>query len=140
MTVKYLRDQRHIGTVEAIAKARFPYPNEQVKNLEAVVNTPRRIICAGTYEGKELYPDIIVVRQPGQWLQMLVEVEMDDSVTDESALEDWLPMSRIGDLYIYVPVGLADEAKRLCKKHEIHAAGFRTWRFRPVWGVECHEV
>lgn len=140
MTVKYLRDQRHVGTVDAIAKAAFPYPNDDVKNLEAVVNVPKHVICAGTYEEKELYPDILVLRQPGQWLQLLVEVEMDDSVTDESALEDWLPMSRLGDLLIYVPAGMASEAKQLCKKHDIHPKGIRTWRFRPVWGVELREV
>lgn len=140
MTVKYLRDQRHVGTVEAVAKAKFPYPNDEFRNLETVTNVPKRIMTAGTYEGKELYPDIMVIRQPGQWLQLLVEVEMADSVTDESALEDWLPMSRLGDLLIYVPAGMADEAKRLCKKHGIKPMGFRTWRFRPVWGIEVQEV
>jgi hypothetical protein len=140
VTVKYLRDQRHVGTVEAIAKAKFPFPNDEVKNLEAVVNTPKPIISAGNVDGRDLFPDILVLRQPGQWLQLMVEVEMDDSVTDESALEDWLPMSRIGDLLIYVPAGRGADAKRLCKKHGIKPKGIRTWRFRPVWGVDVSEV
>ncbi len=140
MTVKYLRDLRHQGTVAAIGEARFPFPNKEYPNLEAIVNVPKQIISAGTYDGKELYPDIVVVRQPGQWLEMLVEVEMDDSVTSESAENEWLPMSRIGNLYIYVPAGLSDEAKRLCKKHGISPKGIRTWRFRPVWGIDIKEV
>jgi hypothetical protein len=140
VTVKYLRDQRHVGTVDAVAKAKFPFPNEDARNLETILNIPKRIISAGTYEGQELYPDIVVVRQPGQWLQMMVEVEMDDSVTDERAENDWRPMSRLGDLLIYVPAGYANEAKQLCKEHNVRPKGIRTWRFRPVWGIEIHEA
>ncbi len=41
-----------------------------------------------------------------------------------------------GDLLLYVPVGCVKEARRLCKKHGVRVAGVRTWRFRPVWGLE----
>lgn len=140
MTVKYLRDQRHVATVAEIARVKFPFPGEQGKDLETLTNLPKRTIAAGQYEGRELFPDIVVVRRPGQWLTLMAEVEMDDSVTSESALEDWLPMSRIGDLLIYVPAGYVDEAKRLCRKHGVHPKGIRTWRFRPVWGLDVSEA
>jgi CxxC motif-containing protein (DUF1111 family) len=32
------------------------------------------------------------------------------------------------------------EAKKLCKKHGVKLAGIRTWRFRPVWGIDVTEA
>jgi hypothetical protein len=71
---------------------------------------------------------------------MMAEVEMPDTVTDESATNDWAPMSKIGELFLYVPAGMVPETKALLKKHKIRVAGIRTWRFRPVWGLDVAEV
>lgn len=139
-TVKYLRDQRHQGTVAEIAKLKFPFPNEQFPELETVVNVPRQTMSVGTHEGKDIYPDIVVVKRPGAWLKMMAQVETADTVTDESARERWLPAGRCGDLYVYVPFGFAAAAKKLIKKHRIPVAGVRVWRFRPVWGLEVAEA
>ena len=135
-TVKYLRDQRHVGTVAEIVKLKFPFPNEEFPDLETLTNTPNRSIAVGEEQGRELYPNICVVRRPGTWLQMMAEVETQDTVTDESASERWKPFSECGQFYLYVPFGMANEAKRLCKKHRVKVAGIRVWRFRPVWGLE----
>jgi hypothetical protein len=35
---------------------------------------------------------------------------------------------------------MVPETKKLLKKHKISVAGIRTWRFRPVWGLEVVEV
>lgn len=137
MTLKYLRDQRHRETVAEIARLKFPFPNEEYPHLETVVNEPEPALSVGKNgSGKDLFPDIVVVERPGQWLRMMAEVETADTVTDESALAQWLPCSKQGDLLLYVPVGCVSEAKKLCKKHGIRVAGIRTWRFRPVWGLE----
>jgi hypothetical protein len=138
--VKYLRDQRHAGTVDAIAKARFPFPDEDHPDLETIVNVPVANMAVGQKDGKDLFADIVVVRRPGAWLQRMALVEMQDTVTDASAMQRWKPVSECGDLTIYVPAGLAGEAKKLLKRHNIKAAGIRTWRFRPVWGLEVAEV
>lgn len=140
MTVKYLRDQRHVGTVAEIAKVKFPFPNEETPDMETLLNIPKQVISVGQYEGRDLYPDIVAVGRPGQWLRIMAEVEMDDSVTSESAVTDWLPMSLVGDLLIYVPAGMVNEAKRLCQKHGVKPKGIRTWRFRPVWGLEVADA
>jgi hypothetical protein len=138
---KYLRDLRHDGAVAAIAKLKFPFPRDTDPELETILNDPKPQIAVGKDDkGRDLFPDIVVVRRPGQWLTMMAEVETADTVTDESALGDWLPISRCGELYIYVPAGSVQETKRLCKKHGIHAAGIRTWRFRPVWGLDVTEA
>ncbi len=140
MVVKYLRDQRHVGVVEEIAKVKFPFPNEEFPDLETIVNEPKPKISVGQENGQDLYPDIVVVRRPGVWLKMMAEVETADTVNDESAVTQWLPFSKCGDLYLYVPFGCADEAKRLLKKHKIRIKGLRLWRFRPVWGLDVAEA
>ncbi|MCA9830197.1 MAG: hypothetical protein KC495_06990, partial [Dehalococcoidia bacterium] len=79
-------------------------------------------------------------RRPGAWLHEIAAVEMHDTVNDASALERWKPMSTCGALYVYVPAGMVNEARKLLKRHSIRVAGIRTWRFRPVWGVDVTEV
>jgi hypothetical protein len=140
VTVKYLRDQRHLGTVQAIAEQKFPFPSEDAPDLETLVNLPKPRITVGKDGKRDLYPDIVVVRRPGQWLTLMAEVETEDSVNSGSAETDWKPMSRLGDLLLYVPVGCVPEARKLCKKHGIRVKGIRTWRFRPVWGLEVAEA
>lgn len=137
MVQKYLRDLRHTGTVAAIAELKFPFPSSKSSDLETLLNDPTPRISVGKdASGNDLFPNIVVVRRPGQWLAMMAEVETADTVTDDSALAKWLPFSKCGDLYLYVPAGSVQEAKRLCKKHAIKPKGIRTWRFRPVWGLE----
>lgn len=139
-SVKYLRDQRHAGTVAEIAKLKFPYPNDENPDLETVVNIPTASVSVGQEFGKDLFPDIVVVRRPGVWLKLMAQVEMADTVTDESAVETWLPLSKCGELLLYVPFGCAGEAKALCRRHSVKGAKVRTWRFRPVWGLDVADV
>lgn len=140
MAVKYLRDQRHLGTVQEIARIKFPFPSDEHPDLETIINAPTPRVSVGNEGGKDLFPDLVVLRRPGLWLKMMAEVETEDTVNDESARERWLPYSKCGDLFIYVPFGSVAETRRLCKKHGVHAAGIRTWRFRPVWGLDVSEA
>jgi hypothetical protein len=140
VTVQYLRDQRHAGTVQKIAELKFPFPNEENPGLETIDNVAKETMAVGTHEGRDLFPDLVIVRRPGQWLELMAEVETPDSVNDESAYRDWAPMSRLGDLLIYVPAGMVQETKALCRKHKVKAKGIRTWRFVPVWGLQVTEA
>jgi hypothetical protein len=140
VTARYLNAQRHVGTVAEIAKVKFPFPSEEIPDMETLTNVPKARIAVGEANGKDLFPDIVVVRRPGQFLQMMAEVEMPDTLTDETALNSWAPLSKIGELFIYVPAGMVPEAKSLLKKHKISVAGIRTWRFRPVWGLDVTEA
>lgn len=140
MTVKYLRDQRITGTVGEIAKLKFPFPNETNPDYETFTNNPKQTISVGVVNGAEVFPDIVVVRRPGQWLMMMADVESEDSLTDETALTRWLPASKCGELFVYVPMGTAGAAKKLAKKHGIRLLGIRTWRFRPVWGLDVTDA
>lgn len=140
MTLKYLSDLRQAGAVDEIARVKFPFPSSEHPDYETIVNQPKAKLSVGKENGKDLFPNIVVVRRPGQWLLLMAEVETADSITDEAAQTRWLPYSKCGDLLIYVPAGHAGEAKRLCKKHGVHPMGIRTWRFRPVWGLDVAEA
>lgn len=140
MVVRYLSAQRHTGTVAEIAKVKFSFPNDQFPDFETTVNEPVQQVSVGKHNGKDLFPDIVVMRRPGSWLKMMAEVEMVDTITDEQAKEVWLPDSQVGDLYIYVPYGMAGDAKQLCRKHGVKPKGIRTWRFRPVWGLDVGDA
>jgi len=136
VTLQYLRDLRHQGTVAEIARVMFPFPDAEHPDYETIVNEPKPKLSVGKANGQDLFPDIVVVRRPGQWLLMMAEVETAESVNEESAEKQWLPFSLVGDLYIYVPQGCVPETKKLCKKFGVKQKGIRTWRFRPVWGLE----
>lgn len=140
MTLKYLRDQRHHGAVMDIAKLKFPFPNAESPNLETIVNEPEPRMSVGKWEGKDLFPDIVVIGRPGQWLRLMAEVETEDTVNEESAQNEWLPFSKQGDLLIYVPTGCVVETKRLCKRFGIRPKGIRTWRYLPVYGLQVAEA
>ena len=140
MTVQYLRDQRHQATVAEIAEKKFPFPSENEPELETIINTPTQQMSIGKHNGENFFPDMVVVRRPGQWLELIAQVETSDTVNDDSAENRWLPASRMGELLLYVPAGKVEATKKLCKKHGIKTKGIRTWRFQPVWGLQVTEA
>ncbi len=60
---------------------------------------------------------------------------------EPEAKERWAPIATIpgATLFVYVPLGYADEAKRLCREAKIDPEGFRTWRNTPQ-GFEINDV
>jgi hypothetical protein len=139
--LRYLRDQRHDQIVAEIARQKFPFPNGEFPDLETIVNEPQPHMSVGKdAAGNDLFPDIVVIGRPGQWLRLMAEVETADTVNEDSARSEWLPFSKAGELLIYVPVGCVQETKGLCKKHGIKPKGIRTWRYQPVWGLQVVEA
>ena len=135
MPVEYLRNQRHQKIVEEIAGERLNYPDENHPTFETFTNKPTPRMSAGEINGEAVYPDIVVVRRPGNWLQLIAQVETADSITEETAINTWKPYASMGELLLYVPTGYVQNTKKLCKKFDIPIKGLRTWRYRPVWGL-----
>jgi len=127
----------HTRAVQDIAKARFAFPNEKHKHYKTYVNHPERTMGVRLPSGGAVYPDIVVVEDPENYVRMLAEVETSDTVNEDSAPE-WLTFARLGPLYLFVPVGSADRAKWLCKQFKIPIVGLRTWRY--VLGYEETEI
>ncbi len=117
-----------------IAATRFPFIDQTTwGDLKTVVNDEPRFGVEGL-DGV-VYPSIAILRPDGG-LQEVGEVEMEDSVT-EVQVPKWRLLSektgmgrKVKKLYIYVPEGLEDVAKRLLEENGIEYAGLRTWAIR----------
>jgi hypothetical protein len=135
--VRANRDRLHQSTVRDLAASRFNFPNDDYPDLETYVNVPEAVMGIGD---EDLFPDIVVVRMPGKWFEMSAVVETRDSVTEENAREFWLPYSKMGDFFLFVPVGYAGKAKKICGKVGVDLTGLRTYRHQPIWGIEVNDV
>jgi hypothetical protein len=122
------RERLRLRALQEIARERFGFPNERHPHLKTFVNQPERTMGV-TVDSDVLYPDIVVLRSPEKITQMVAQVEAASAVTEQRAMDEWLPYSLAGPLYLFVPVGYAREAKRICRRFRIAVVGLRTWRY-----------
>ena len=122
------RERLRQRAVQEIARNRFPFPNERHPHFKTFVNEPERTMGV-TVDREVLYPDIVVLQWPEKMTQMVAQVESTNTITEQQALDEWLPYSLAGPLYLFVPVGYAQAAKRLCRRYRIDLVGLRTWRY-----------
>ena len=121
------RERLRLQALQEIARQRFGFPNERHPHLKTFVNEPERTMGV-TVDKDVLYPDIVVLQWPEKITQMVAQVEASNTITEQRALEEWLPYSLAGPLYLFVPVGCAQQAKRLCRRFRVQLVGLRTWR------------
>ena len=122
--------------LQQIAAARFPYPTSEHSNWQTVLNSPEPRLGIQIRGGGWIYPDLAVTLEPGHFIEMLAVVALRHEVTEAQALRRWLPLSKAGALYLYVPTGQAGRANRLCRQLRIQVAGLRTWKRTTAFGVE----
>jgi len=140
MPPRETRERLRLRAVQEIARQRFPFPNERYPHLKTFVNEPERTMGV-TVDKEVLYPDIVVLQWPEKMTQMVAQVEAASAVTEQQALDEWLPYSLAGPLYLFVPVGYAQEAKRLRRRFRIDVVGLRTWRFMVGYrGLEITDI
>jgi hypothetical protein len=80
-------------------------------------------------DGAVAYPDIVVVQDPENYAKILGQVEIAETVTNMVAQLRWRPFAELAPLYLYLPVGHADQARRLCRSLHVPTVGIRTWRY-----------
>ena len=117
----------HARAVESIARQRFGYPNEKYPHFKTYTNAPTRSMGVRLASGAAVYPDIVVVQDPENYVKLLGHVATADTVNEEAAVE-WAVFADLGPLYLYVPVGFADIAQKLYRAHKVQLVGLRTWR------------
>ena len=128
--------RRHelVGIVRDVAEVRFPYPSDEAPHYRTHVNLPTPemgLTVAGGAVGA-LYPDILVVRYPGNHPAMVVQVESKETVTREQAERVWAPLQTAdAPLYVYVPAGHLASARDYARAAGIKGVRFRTWRRQP---------
>ncbi len=131
------REVLHAQAVQDIARVRFAYPNERYPYFKTYTNHPERTMGVRTSRGTVVYPDIVVVQDPENIVKILGEVETAETVTEDE-VHEWKLFAELGPLYLYVPTGYAEEARRLCKKFKVPVVGIRTWRY--LLGMDEIEV
>lgn len=79
-----------------------------------------------------LYPDLVLHSQErGRRLEVIVEVETGESVNHLEALAQWTHFSRVkAAFHLYVPSGMVDVARRLCKDN--HVVAHELWIYHNI--------
>ena len=120
-------------TVNAIARERFAFPNDENPDLRTYVNLPEPTMAIeprGT--GEKVFPDIVTVAYPGNYPVAIAQVESKETVSLDQAKYVWSKLqTKNTDLYLYVPAGVLAEAKDFAKVAGVKGAKFRTWRWSP---------
>lgn len=124
--------------VRDIAQERFAFPTQRYRDYKTYTNVPQPSMGVEMPDGSVAYPDIVVVQDPENFTKIIGEVATAETVNEQTALKRWKPFAELAPLYIYVPVGHADEARRLIRQHKVEAVGLRTWRY--AVGVEQIEI
>ena len=138
-TLSEARAAAHVRAVKDIAGARFGFPTDKHRDYKTYTNVPKRTMGVAMLDGSVVaYPDIVVVQDPENYAKILGEVETTETVNEQTAQRRWRPFADLAPLYLYVPVGDADQALKLCRQLRVPIVGVRTWRY--AVGVEEIEV
>jgi hypothetical protein len=132
------RETIHFKAVNDIAKERFGFPSPEHPHFKTYVNVPGRTMGIEMPDGRVAYPDIVVVQHPENYTKMIAQVETNESIREGVALHEWAPYAELAPLYLYVPVGKAGDAQKLCRQLEVPVVGIRTWRY--IVGYEEPEI
>ncbi len=75
-----------------------------------------------------LFPDLVLTEEGGRKPRAVVEVETGESVNHLEAMAQWANLAKSkSSLYLFVPVGSAESARRLAADHRIHLAALWTY-------------
>lgn len=132
------RETGHAKAVNGIAKERFDFPTPKYPHFKTYVNAPGRTMGVEMPDGRVAYPDIVVVQHPENFTKILAQVETNETVREGVAADEWALYAELAPLYLYVPVGKASDAQKLCRQLEIPVVGIRTWRY--IVGYEEPEI
>jgi hypothetical protein len=119
----------HQRAVQDIARQRFAFPTPTYRDFKTYTNVPQRSMGVAMPDGTVAYPDIVVVQDPENYAKILGQVETGETVTEDVARHRWLSFAKLAPLYLYVPVGEGDHARRLCWRLKVQVVGIRTWRY-----------
>ena len=121
--------------VQTIAEDRFAFPSEESPDLQTYVNLPEPMMAievGAGLSGEKLFPDIVVLEQPGAYPVAIGQVESRETVTRDQATYVWARLeNKTTPLYLYVPAGMLSRAKDYCRAAGVKNVKFRTWRRQP---------
>lgn len=130
---------RHDRTVALIAQERFPYPDSQNPSWKTYLNEPQHTMAI---TGKEVsvYPDIVVVDTQKNQAAMIGEIETPMTVNEEGATQWKKYSSLVSTFYLYVPVSVQQEVRRLLASYGISVTGLRVYSYDAQGGITISNV
>ena len=137
MDADRLRD--HAFYVAEVARAAFPFPNEEHPERSVHVNLPMITAEVPVDAQTMAQPDIVVLEGPNRTAVLCGEVVgVRDRMEDEVETR-WRPITRVSRLYLFVPVGWAGDARKVLKSARMDVARLFTYRWTPL-GMEINKV
>ncbi len=139
------QDETLAMAVREIADGRFKFPSAEHASYRTHVNVPDVAMGVQIGDGgEEVVPSIVVVDRTKTGESRLVMTAQVCGREQVNAAEAKLIWSRCAAIpnqafYVYVPVGLGAEAKKICRGLGIRPEGFRTWRTTPR-GFEINDI
>jgi hypothetical protein len=139
------KDETLSKAVREIAEARFQFPSEEHAAYRTHINVPDVVMGVQIGDGgEEVAPSIVVVERlktGDSRLVMTAQVCGREDVNEAEAKRIWAKCAAIPNqaFYLYVPVGMGAEAKKVCRRAGVRPEGFRTWRTTPR-GFEVNDV
>ena len=130
-----------LNIVQSIAKERFDFPNANNPDMRTYVNLPEPQMAIEVQGGsRKILPDIVVLDRPGGRPKLIAQVESRETLTREQAKYVWSELQvKDTPLLLYVPSGLAAQAKDNARSAGIKNIKIRTWRRQPD-NVRVREV
>lgn len=127
------RDVEQDRAAHDIARTRFDFPDMQHPDLKTFANRPaRQVGVRKDTEDKELvFPDIVVMTDPGNEVRMIGEVETHRSLRETSEadlVEKWNTFTGLGAVYLFVPLMRVEQVKGILKRNKVQAE-IRSWRY-----------
>jgi hypothetical protein len=137
-TLSESRAAAQVRAVKDITEARFGFPTDRYRDYKTYSNIPQRSMGIAMPDDTVAYPDIVVVQNPENYAKIIGEVATAETVSEEVALRRWRPFAELAPLYLYVPVGEGDQARKLCRDLKVPIVGIRSWRY--TVGVDQIEI
>lgn len=134
LTLKFpWRDIEHEKATQAIAKARFNFPEIKYPDLKTFTNRPARQVGVVLGDSKEMaFPDIVVLADPSNEVRIIGEIETARSLRDTpeaDLVEKWREFTFLSETYLFVPLMQVSTVKAMLKRNKVQVAGIRSWRF-----------
>lgn len=92
-------------------------------------------------DGSEKYfPDVILRPKGSSQSTIIVEVETDESVNEEHAVDQWKPYAKLGrKFYLLVPTASLGSAKTICNRKGISAHFGEYWWDGSRWAISFED-
>lgn len=124
------RAEQEAFYVAEVAKAAFPYPNDDFPDRSRHVNLPVIKVEVPLLGTRTIAPDIVVLEGLTRTAIICGEVVMSRQRMEDEVETRWRPVTAVSQLAVFVPMGWGSDAKKLIKRAKIDCLLY-TYRWTP---------